>query len=247
MSPFNDHGRPRGTRRWDVLSGPPPLLPAALDRVAEWWAGVGPRPRLALGAAVTLAVLAVIGRGAATSPWGPERPVVVATTSLSAGHVVRQGDVAAASWPARLVPTSAPRRPAEAIGRPLALTAPTGGLLTAEHLAAAGVATQVTPGRVAFPLPLPEGIALRSGQRVDLVGSDGRHGTARLAAGTRVLDVDGAVAWLEMARDDVTRVAGALALGRIAVAVLPASPAAVTPAGQSAVEDGADQPDAQRP
>lgn len=204
-----------------LLAGPPPALPPLLDRLAERWAGAGPRVRLLLGALLAAAVLAVAGRGAATSPWGPEAPVLVAARDLPAGRALAPGDLEEATWPQRLVPRGAPTSAAAVGGRTLAVGLPAGTPLAPSHLAVDGVAADLPADRVAYPLPLTDGTVLAAGQHVDLVAGDGSGGGLRLAAGARVLAVDATTAWVAVRRSEAPAVAGAVAWGQVVAVVLP--------------------------
>jgi Flp pilus assembly protein CpaB len=219
-----DHPRHRLLQR--LLAGPPPVLPPALDRVAEVWAAAGTRARMILVGVAIFGLAALAGRGAATSPWGGEVGVLVAAADLPAGHRLEPGDLSVAAWPGRLVPPDAPTDPAAVAGRPLSVGLPSGGLVTAAHLAPGGVASGLPVGSVAFPLPLPDGVGLAPGQRLDLVAGDGAGGGSRLASGARVLSVDGAIAWLAVARDEAPALAGAGGWGEVTVAILPPGPTA---------------------
>lgn len=204
-----------------LLHGHPPVLPAWLDRLSERWATATTWVRVCVITAVTAVALIVAGRGAATSPWGPEVAVLVAARPLPAGHVLEAGDTEPARWPQRLVPVGTPSHPDDVVGRTLAASVPAAALVTGGHLAVDGVAAELEAGRVAYPLPVPDGSPLSAGQLVDLVTGDGEGGGVRLAAGARVLAVDGTTAWIALARDEAPAVAGAAAWGEVVAVVLP--------------------------
>lgn len=203
-----------------LLHARPPVLPPWLDGLSERWASAGTWTRTAIIAGIVVAGLAVAGRGAATSPWGPEVDVVVAARELPAGRVLEAGDLTTARWPHRLVPPGSPAAVGEAAGRTLAVGAPQGTLVTGDHLAEDGIASRLGQGRVAYPLPVPDGAALAAGQIVDLVTGDGDGGGVRLAAGARILAVDGTTAWVAVAREEAPAVAGAASWGEVVAVIL---------------------------
>lgn len=200
-----------------LLEGRPPALPDTLDRLAERWASLPPRARLAGAVTAGLAVLLLAGAGAARSPWGPPAEVLVATRDLPVGHRIGPGDLTPATWPADL----APQAPAETDGRTLTVGLPGGMPVTEGHLGDEGPAGQLRAGEAAFPLPLDEGTRLEAGQVVDLVAGDAGGGGARLSRGARVLTVDDAIAWIAVDRDDAPGLAGAATWGRIVAVPLP--------------------------
>jgi Flp pilus assembly protein CpaB len=135
--------------------------------------------------------------------------------------VVGPSDVAVVPWPAEVVPASAVRQPDEVIGRPVAATVPAEVPLVRGHVAADGPSTELPPGRVALPFPLPDGVGLLPGQRIDVLAADSAGGGVRLAAGAYVLSVDDTTAWISLARDEAPAVAGAVSWGQVRVALLP--------------------------
>ena len=205
--------------------GTPPALPRSLDDAAEWWARRTPRTRLALAAMAALILLAMAGAGAARSPWGEARTVLVAGRDLAPGTVLAPGDVRAADWPARLVPDDAlTELPAGDATGVLVVGAPAGTLLTARHLGRAGLAAGLPASRAAVPVTVPDGVTLAAGQRVDLLAGD-RDGTGRLlAADARVLRVEAGTVWVDVSRDDAPDLAAASDWGAITVAVVGADP-----------------------
>ncbi len=207
-----------------MLEGPPPQLPSTLDRAAEAWARTTPRLRAVVVAIVVLALALAAGRGAVRSPWGPPGEVVVATADLPVGRTVEPGDLRTVRWPETTIPPGALTDPGPAIGRPLAATVPTGTPLTAVHVADDGPAAGLPAGDVAVPLPAPPGIALRPGQRVDLLAGDGARGGVRLAEDARVLGVDGDTIWVAVRREESPAVVGAATWGDLSVALLPGPP-----------------------
>ena len=203
-----------------LLSGPPLALPRALDRLAERWAAAPPRLRLAVGVVTVVVVLAVAGRGAARSPWGPPVPIVLAAADLVPGQVVAAGDLRTAQWPSALVPPGRLDDTRDAVGQVLAVGAPTGTPLTTRHIAPAGVAAGLDDGRVAMPVPLPTGTELAPGQQVDVHAGAQLRGRVVARAAT-VLAVGDGVVWLAVDRVDAPRVANAAATGALTVVLLP--------------------------
>lgn len=208
-----------GPRRLrDLLQGPPPALPATLDRLAEAWWSLPPRGRLLLGLVAVLGVLALLGTGAARSPWGGPVPVHVAAHDLPPGHLVQPGDVRQRDWPEAVAPA-----PVEVVGRRLGTGVPAGSPVTAAHLSQPGPAAGLGPARVAVPLPaevLPVSASeLGPGQRLDLlaVEADGPP----LARAATVLVVHDSHVWMAVSRSEAAAVAGALGRGALSIALLP--------------------------
>lgn len=199
------------------LDGRPPALPDHLDRLAERWASLPPRARLAVGVVAVVATLLLAGTGAARSPWGPPVDTLVATRDLPAGHHLAPGDLEPARWPSELAPPAV----AGTVGRTLTVGLPAGMPVTPGHLGDGGLAAQLREGEAAFPLTLDEHVTLEVGQLVDLVAGDAGGGGLRLAEAARVLTVDGRSAWLAVDRDDAPGLAGASAWGRIVAVPLP--------------------------
>lgn len=181
-----------------------------------------PRVRLAAVIAATVVLVAIAGRGATRSPWGPPIPVVVATTDLPAGHRVGPDDVALAQWPTGLVPAGAFVDPEDTVGREVAAPLARRMPLVAAGLVDAGPAASVPAGRVALPVEVPGSERLGIGQRVDVLAGDGTGSGVRLASDARVIAVDGEVVWLEVGRGEAPAVAGAARWGELTLAVLPA-------------------------
>ena len=215
---------PRSPRRFRVrewLHGPPMRLPASIDRLHDAWVGAPPRLRALVIAALVVSGVAVAGRGAVRSPWGPPVAALVAATDLPAGHELTAADVTIEQWPRDLVPADAPIDPQAIDGRPLRTGLTAGGIVTDAHLGDAGIAHELAPHEVAFPLVPPEGVALTPGHRVDVVAGGADGAGSRLASDARVLAVDAAVVWLALARDEAPAVAGASAWGEVTVVLLP--------------------------
>lgn len=218
--PFPAPDRDRRHRRagWH---GPPPSLPATLDRVADAWYRLTPRLRLAVGLAAATLVLLTAGAGAVRSPWGPPVTVVVTAVDRPPGSLLTAADVATARRPRRLVPSDAVAAD-EAVGARLAGAVVAGTVLTARHLADdAGPGAGLAPGRAAFPVPAGPLVDVRPGQRVDVVAGDAGGRGRTLAAGARVLTVTAEVVWLDVARDDAPDLAAAAAWDGLRLVLLP--------------------------
>ncbi|HEX2028763.1 MAG TPA: SAF domain-containing protein, partial [Nitriliruptorales bacterium] len=155
--------------RWRrALEGPPPVLPAPLDRASERWAAAPPRMRAAVVVVAVLVLATIAGRGAATSPWGPPVRVVVATHDLPAGHTLTTQDLRAVTWPRDVAPDDAVGGVGPALGRSLSSGLVAGAALTGRHLGSGGLGAALPAGRAAVPLPLPEGVTVTVGQRLDV-------------------------------------------------------------------------------
>lgn len=201
------------------LDGPPLALPPVLDRVAERWSGWPPRARVAAIAVLAVAALALAGRGAVRSPWGPPVEVLLAAHDLRGGQRLTAGDLAATTWPRDLVPPDALDAPGDGV---LLGPVPAGTVVTARHLGETGIGEGLPAGRAAYPLPLDQLPPLLPGQVVDLVagGPDGQG--QRLAAAGRVLAVDDTHVWVEVVREEAVGLAGASAFGAVTVVVVSA-------------------------
>lgn len=209
-----DVGPPRAP--W--LTGPPPALPAALDRMLERWWWLAPRQR----AAVLAVALALVAGGSvaqvARSPYGPPVAVVVAARDLPAGATAL-GATATARRPAGLVPSDAVATvPADAT---LTLGVVAGTVLTARHLQPGGPLAGLTAGAAAIAVPLDGIPGLLPGRRVDLVATRADGGGIVLATDARVLSADGDLVWLAVPRAAAPDVAAAAARGLLSAAVLP--------------------------
>lgn len=197
------------------------VLPRALDRVGEAWAGAPPRARTAMTVLAIIAVTAVAGRGATRSRWGPEVTVVVATTDLSPGQHVDPGDVTDRAWPADLVPLGALRAPSEAVGARVVGPIGAGVPLRGADLRSRGPTASLRPGHVAIAVPREGMPVVHTGDWVDLVGVDPVRGATVVAADAHVLAVDPDVLWFEVRREHAAVVAVAADGGALTVALLP--------------------------
>lgn len=215
----------------DLLSGPPPTLPAALDVAAERWAATPPRLRWLLVGVVTVGALALVGRGAVASPWGAPTAVVVTARDLPAGHELTATDLTTATWPATLSAGVADR--AVAVGAVTTAPIPAGTPVRLAWLADGGIAGLLDPGRAAVVVVDPAAPLVRVGWPVDVVGRRFDGTASVLADAARVLAVDGGTVWLDVARDQAAAVSGASARGEVSLVLLP--PASRAAAGSSGV------------
>lgn len=197
-------------------SAAPVALPAMLDRVSERWWRLSPRLRAIVLVTLSVVVLALVGRGATTSPWGPPRQVLVLRADLPAGAPVGPDDVDHVQWPAELVPTDAlGELPEDARVRgPAAADA----VLTGRHLVS-GLAGLLQAGEAAVSVPTDGLPAVVAGDVVDVVAATPDGAGHRAATAARVVAVDAAFLWLAVDRGQVDAVAAAGATGRVTLAV----------------------------
>lgn len=200
------------------LTGPPFVLPVALDRLAESWWRARPRTRLVIGAVVTTMVLLAGIAHAATAPDGPPTSVWVATRDLLPGEVIAGSDTERRSWPADLVPDGATERPEGTVSA----TLPRGSVVTDRHLGELGIVAAVPPGRVAVAVPVDQLPALATGARLDLIGPSPDGGGMLLAVDATVVATDGVSVWLSIDPEAALGVSSAVAANAIAAVVLPA-------------------------
>lgn len=202
-----------------VPSGTPVALPALLDRASERWWRLPPRVRTILVVVMALLALALVGRGATRSPWGPPTEVLVPAADLAPGDVVGPDAVRRTTRPADLVPadalTGVDQLPDDARLRG---AAPAGTVLTRRHLAA-GLAGLVAADEAAVPVPRGGQPPLRAGQVVDAVVTTVQGTGTRVAGDARVLAVDADWTWLAVPADRVDVLAGAATSGQLVLAV----------------------------
>ena len=203
--------------RRPLLSGPPPALPAVLDRIAEAWWSAPPRARwAAAGLLLVVLVGAALGHAAAT-PYGPPTTVLVAVTDLRPGDTLGPGDLRRRTVPADLVPAGALT---EAHGV-LAAALPAGAIATDRHLGDGGWAAGLPADRAAVAVTGEQLPHLTPGTRVDLVGADHDGRATVLGPGAVVLAAEMDTVWFAVAATDAVAVTGAAAVGALAVVVLP--------------------------
>lgn len=196
----------------------PLALPGVLDALAERWWRLPPRARTVVAGVVVLLVLALVGRGATTSPWGSPREVLVAATELDAGQSLTPDRVRQATWPAALVPHDALTPDDLPTDARLQAVTTAGTVLTRRHVVA-GIAGLVRAGQAAVAVPLDGLPSVIPGDRVDVVSTTPDGTGHRLASDAGVLAVDDGFLWLGVDRADVEAVAAAGAAGRLTLAV----------------------------
>jgi hypothetical protein len=204
-------------RRPTPLSGPPVVLPAWLDHLAERWWAATPRTRTAVALLVTIALLAAALGHAAATPYGPPTTVLVATRDLTPGDPLTAGDVRRRTVPRDLVPAGALDR-AEGV---LAAALPAGAVATDRHLGDGGVAANLPAGRVAVAVDSERLPTLSAGTRADLVGADHDGRATVLGRDAIVWAVELDTVWFSVDAGDAVAVTGAAAIGNLAVVVLP--------------------------
>ena len=167
---------------------------------------------------------------AARAGWGESKSVLVAQHRLDVGDVVRDGDVAAASWPLAVVPRGALPDPPDAIGRTVVQVIEPGEALLAGRLAPDGlhgVAAMVPPGWRALAVPFgPAALPLSVGHRVDVVAAvGGTDATASqtpsfvLADNALVVAVDERSVTVAVRAEDAPRVALGIVTGSVVLAL----------------------------
>ncbi|MBZ5735116.1 SAF domain-containing protein [Nocardioides sp. TRM66260-LWL] len=199
------------------------------------------RLRRAVRARRRLIGVLLLGAAAALSlrllqpPATPTEPVLVAARPLAAGQEVSPGDVRVARYAVGTAPADAVAGAAPVLGRRVASAVGPGEPVTPLRLLGAEV-TPRTPGRVALPVRLPDAALvelLHPGERIDLLAT----GSTSAAAGstvdedadaavvardvvvlavppastTAVSDAPGRPVVLDVAADDVPRIAAAAA------------------------------------
>ena len=203
---------------WPGSDGPPPTLPAVVDRALDRWWALPPRLR---AAAALAALLLVAGGGVARvarSPYGPPVTVLVAARDLTVGAPAGAA-VAAERRPATLVPPDAVTGvPAEAT---LAMGVVAGTVLTARHLRPGGPLADLPAGSAAVAVPVDAVPGATPVQRVDVIVVRSDGGGAVVAPDARVLATEGDRVWLAVPRAAAPDVAAAAARGLLSVALLP--------------------------
>lgn len=203
---------------------PPAVLWRPLDLVAERWARLAPRGRLACWALLLVAAAVLYaGRVArADDRWGGTPvTVLVAAEPLPAG--VEQLELLPRPLPPAAVPPGAVQEVPEDAS--LAYALPAGSVLTAAHLDVQGPAVGLAEGMRALPLAVDEDWGVVAGGFVDLLAPVGEGGSERLAASRPVLEVRGdrdrRTALVGLDEKEVEDVTAALELGHLAVTHAP--------------------------
>ena len=198
------------------LSGPLPHLPARVDALSDTWWGLPPRLRVGVVAFACVLVASLPMLRTARSAWGPPVTVIVAAEDLPAGTALDASAVTRVQRPADVLP---PDVLAEVSG---VLTVPVmaGTVLTERHRAPT-VAALVGAGEVAVPVPADMQPAVSPGSVIDLL-SAGFDGAGRtIAAGGRVVQVDGSWIWVAVQASAAADVAAAALDQRLVLAVRP--------------------------
>ncbi len=197
-----------------LLAGPPIELPAALDRASErWWASP---PRIRAGACIGLVVIVALTAAVRmlASPYGPPEQVMVAVSDLNVGDRLSPTDLRPMTWPRDLVPEAAARADALEPGTTVIAPVPAGSIITARHVAHAGIASLLSDERVAVPIATQLLPQITSGMRLDLIGRE--HDRAvTLARNAVVLAVEDDVSWVAVNPQEGASVAAAAAAGTI--------------------------------
>lgn len=206
------------------LQGPHPALPAALDRCSERWWRLSPRLR-ALSVVLAFCSLLAVDQwrlAEAQQRWGgPPRRALVA---VDHAHVGDRPALRAASLPPAMVPPDAPQRIGD--DARLALALPKGAVLTRAHVSPRGPAVGLDPGLRVVPLPVPPGLDIGAGARVDVwVLTDGPDRSRRVARGRTVLTVaagdEDPVALIGLAAGEVAATVAGLAAGDVLLTQAP--------------------------
>lgn len=171
--------------------------PGGLERIVPTrLRGPGRRPawrRTRLRRVVSAACVAAAA-GLAMSAYLPHQaprgvPIVIVAQHLTAGHVLTQGDLAVADWPADLTPEGAEADPGALVGRSLGAGMSRGEPITAARLRGPGLLAGAQTGLVAAHVRLtdPAMAAMTTpGDHVDLISPAGRL----VATNVAVLAVD---------------------------------------------------------
>ncbi len=206
----------------DHLAGPPPALPALLDRASERWASATPRLRV-LAIAVLVALFALGGLVRVTaSPYGPPTTVLVAARDLAVGERPDAADLQARRWPSDLLPAGAFASFAD-LGAETTVIAPlpAGAVATSRHLGGLGIAELLDGEVVGVPVPAESVPEVEPGTRVDLVGRDAYGDPVRLGSRALLVTDDGVTVWLAVAPSEAAGVAAAAAVGTLTLVVHP--------------------------
>ncbi len=154
----------------------------------------------------------------ALGPFGPPVDTLVATRPLEAGTAIDTYDVAPVRRPRDVTPPDALATLSDAVGRTVHVPVVAGGVVTDQHVTAAGISGLVPPDSVAVPMDpaLVSGVPV--GTRLDLVARD----ATMLATGALVIARTDDVVWVAVATARAAPVAAAASSGALTVAVHPA-------------------------
>lgn len=212
MPPLDD----LAARLRDRMAGPLPQLPGRLDAMSERWWGLQPRLRVGLVAFACVLVASLPMLRTARSAWGPPMAVVVAAADLPVGTVLDGDTVTRVQRPADVLPPDA----LTDVSGVLTVPVMAGTVLTERHRAPT-VAALVGAGEVAVPVPADMQPAVSPGAVIDLL-SAGFDGAGRtIAAGGRVVQVDGTWIWVAVPASAAADVAAAALDQRLVLAVRP--------------------------
>jgi len=214
----------RRTRRSPVPRPRPSLLLALRRRPRLWWLVAA----LAAAGAGALVVGAVDRAEAARRAWGEAVPVVVVQRARAAGETLASGDVAVEDRPAAVVPDGALRELEP--GAVLRADVIAGEVLVAERLAGAGTSGPVArmpAGTRAVAVPAEPGMVppVQPGDHVDVLAvtaldasGTGARGQV-LVARALVVAADERTVTVAVPERDAPRVASALAVGAVVLAL----------------------------
>jgi hypothetical protein len=211
-----------------LLDGGPPVLPRPADALAERWARLRPRTRMAVTVlAVVAAVTTLQARVvAADGRWGG-RPTsaLVATADLTVGTSLGStGELRRVELPPASVPPGAlDRAPGDAV---LAYALPRGAVLTRAHIDPRGPAAGLAGDMRAVPVPVEDSWGVSAGGWVDVwVLGAGTDPAVLIARSRPLLEVreDGVrvTALVGLHIDEVGPATTGLALGRVLLAHAP--------------------------
>lgn len=213
------------------LQGPPPALPGPLDRLAERWARLPPRLRIA----VVLLLVMLFGAWqanrlvAAQTQWGAAAVSVWrAVRTVPAGEPL-DGVVRRVRLPQAAVPATAVTEPIDD-DTVLSVALVEGALLTATHLSPVGPAVALPADERAVPVPVEAAWGIEPGVVVDVWAiTDRDRPPEPLAQGRPVVQVsqDGPrqVALVALEETDVAATTASLARGRVLLTLRSGGPA----------------------
>jgi Flp pilus assembly protein CpaB len=196
---------------------------------AVWWTAA-----LALGAATASIASSNLGRAArAADAWGTAQRVWVLHHSVTAGSVLRRGDVALERRPRGVVPVGALGASTSPVGRAAQVRLAAGEVVLANRIAgrgAFGLAAMLDGAHRAIALKNDDSMpALRPGDRVDVlatfdVGDAGEDEAAAepsfaVASNAEVLAVTARTITVSVTNREAPRVAFALARAAVTVSL----------------------------
>jgi Flp pilus assembly protein CpaB len=198
-----------------------------------------PRPPLYYWAvAATAAALAGVVVGGLTRralvserAWGARANVVIATTDLVAGAVVRDGDTDVRSIPASLVPAGA--LDVSPLGRVVVTPVFRGEIVVDRRLGrdgASAVAALLPADTLGVAVPTgPAAVPLTVGDRVDVLAAAEGGAAHRVAQAAIVIAVGDEAVTVAVRETDAGAVASAVAAGTAVLALVPVSASSSPP------------------